>query len=789
MNILKFVAVVFFMSVIGVAPASAAGPSYNLTIGTPTINGGLVTLRGTVSVKNFPGTPASYKIAIINWGDGTAQTEDIPLSSVVVSGKNFTASWTAPIHTYTTGGSHTVTAKLYHTVGGSDKQATKTFNTPVNRAPVLSGVPSSATAAEMSPYTFTATASDVDVPAQTLTFSLVGAPAGATIGASSGVFAWTPSEAQGPGIYTFSVKVSDGFLTTTSTSTVSVYEVNQAPVMSWPPSSYVYTTPELTLFLLSISATDSDNDSLTYSATGLPAGATLNATTGQLSWTPSEAQGPGDYSFTAIASDGVLSGTKTINIHVTEVNSAPFAPSVYMTQYMNATSTIVIQGVDADLPAQTLTYTVDRQPYHGTLSTVDFATSGTVYYRPFDDYMGVDNFYIRVSDGTADSVVSVQIQVGGYPVLSGVPQSISVVQGETVTFTATSTNPNGNPLYYGLSVGAPANASLATSTGVFTWTTAANQATGQYSFYLYVLDGPPNSGLSDYKNITITVTNDAPTLSNVPSSVTIPEGSEYTFMASAVDPSGDPVSYGLSLQAPGGARMYSDGVFSWTPGELQGPADYTFDITATDGGSTVAQTITIYVTEVDDAPIAENSFQLAFANATTSILLSATDPDNVAKPALEYSIDTAPTHGVLSAPATANSAGHSSVAYRPNDNYAGPDSFVVKVTDGVSDVYFTVTLEVGSTPILSGIPDSVTIPELSPYTFTAVSTNPNGHPLEYTLSMGARATAYINSTTGVFIWNPDATQGGTDYRAVISVSDGSFVAEKEFTIFVTDNAN
>jgi hypothetical protein len=51
---------------------------------------------------------------------------------------------------------------------------------------------------EMAPYTFTATATDPDLPAQTLTFSLVGAPAGAAIDSSSGVFSWTPTEAQGP---------------------------------------------------------------------------------------------------------------------------------------------------------------------------------------------------------------------------------------------------------------------------------------------------------------------------------------------------------------------------------------------------------------------------------------------------------------------------------------------------------------------------------------------------------------------------------------------------------------
>ena len=48
---------------------------------------------------------------------------------------------------------------------------------------------------------FTASATDPDLPAHTLTFSLTGAPAGASIDPATGVFTWTPTEAQGPGTF------------------------------------------------------------------------------------------------------------------------------------------------------------------------------------------------------------------------------------------------------------------------------------------------------------------------------------------------------------------------------------------------------------------------------------------------------------------------------------------------------------------------------------------------------------------------------------------------------------
>jgi hypothetical protein len=50
--------------------------------------------------------------------------------------------------------------------------------TEVNAAPAIANVPGERDDPELAPYTFTATATDSDVPAQTLTFSLVGAPDG-----------------------------------------------------------------------------------------------------------------------------------------------------------------------------------------------------------------------------------------------------------------------------------------------------------------------------------------------------------------------------------------------------------------------------------------------------------------------------------------------------------------------------------------------------------------------------------------------------------------------------------
>ncbi len=76
---------------------------------------------------------------------------------------------------------------------------------------------------ELTPMTFTATASDPE--GQTLTFSLQHSPYGASINSTTGVFTWTPTEEQGPGVYSINVVVSDGHLMSSETVMIIVNDV------------------------------------------------------------------------------------------------------------------------------------------------------------------------------------------------------------------------------------------------------------------------------------------------------------------------------------------------------------------------------------------------------------------------------------------------------------------------------------------------------------------------------------------------------------------------------------
>ncbi|WP_146216155.1 putative Ig domain-containing protein, partial [Nitrospira lenta] len=189
----------------------------------------------------------------------------------------------------------------------------------VNVAPVW-GMITDKMVNEGSLLTFTAAATDADVPAQFVTYSLAaGAPAGAAIDATTGVFSWTPTEAQGPNVYTLTVNATDGIVTVGQAFTITVNEVNVAPVLNAIGSK---TVNELTELRFTVSGSDSDAPAqpLVYSASGLPAGASFNVATREFVWTPTESQGPGSYLITFSVTDGIVTTSEVVTITVTEVN-------------------------------------------------------------------------------------------------------------------------------------------------------------------------------------------------------------------------------------------------------------------------------------------------------------------------------------------------------------------------------------------------------------------------------------------------------------------------------------
>src|SRR4029450_12935508 len=110
---------------------------------------------------------------------------------------------------------------------------------------------------------------------------------------AGGDFAWTRSEAQGPGTYRLKVVVSDGALTDEEEIEITVNEVQSNPVLDHIGDQVI---DELQQLAFTATASDPDGGSLTFSLANpvsgnYPTGANITAG-GAFTWTPTEAQGP-----------------------------------------------------------------------------------------------------------------------------------------------------------------------------------------------------------------------------------------------------------------------------------------------------------------------------------------------------------------------------------------------------------------------------------------------------------------------------------------------------------------
>lgn len=251
---------------------------------------------------------------------------------------------------------------------------------------------------------FTATATDPDVPAQNLDYSLdPGAPAGASIHPVTGLFSWTPSEAQGPGAYPVTVRVSDDgspVLSDFETFYITVNEVNLAPVLD-PIGDK--SGDELAEISFTASAYDADipPNTLTYSLdSGAPSGASINPSSGLFSWTPTENQGPGIYPVTVRVTDNGspnLDDFESLNITVYEVNSAPvLAPILDKIVYVQEELAFTAWATDSDIPPNTLTFSLDPGAPSGT--TINPATGEFKWTPSAAQGKGIYQVTIRVTD-------------------------------------------------------------------------------------------------------------------------------------------------------------------------------------------------------------------------------------------------------------------------------------------------------------------------------------------------------------------------------------------------------
>ena len=200
-----------------------------------------------------------------------------------------------------------------------------------------------------------------------------------------------------------------------SATTVSFQIVSDGPpAFDFDLTAEQRTTDELILLDFLISASDPSGGIITYSLDDASAdlGMQIDGATGAFSWTPSEAQGPGNYevTYTALGGGGASSDT-TITLTVNEVNAAPsLSPIEAQAVALGDSVRFEAQATDPDIPANTLLYSLEgEQPG----MSIDENT-GTFRWLPTE----LGNFLVTVTvsdDGMPPLNTSVQANISVAP--------------------------------------------------------------------------------------------------------------------------------------------------------------------------------------------------------------------------------------------------------------------------------------------------------------------------------------------------------------------------------------
>jgi hypothetical protein len=203
-----------------------------------------------------------------------------------------------------------------------------------------------------------------------LTYSATGLPAGLTIDSGTGVISGTPTTAQATSVTV--TAEDDGGATGGTTFDWTIVAPNVAPVVNNPGAQNGTVGVAVSL---QIEATDGDDDPLTYSATGLPAGLTIDSGTGIISGTPTTAQ-TSSVTVTAEDDDGAT-GSTTFSW---TVNPAPnVAPAV--TNPGNRTGTVglavSLQIIGTDANGDPLTYSATNLPTGLSINSATGLITGT----------------------------------------------------------------------------------------------------------------------------------------------------------------------------------------------------------------------------------------------------------------------------------------------------------------------------------------------------------------------------------------------------------------------------
>jgi len=631
---------------------------------------------------------------------------------------------------------------------------------PVNDAPVADN--QILNAVEDTPLSITLTGADVD--GDSLSFTVNQQPTNGTLTGTAPNLTYTPNIGfNGSDNFTFTT--NDGQAnSTTATIALNIAAVNDAPTAN----NQNVSTNEDTAVNLTLTGSDPDGDSLTYTVTQQPSNGTLTGTAPNLTYTPN-ADFNGTDSFTFTANDGnVNAAPATVTITVNPVNDAPVADNQTLNGTEDTPLGITLTGSDID--GDTLSFTVNQQPTNGTLT----GAVPNLTYTPNDGFNGVDRFTFTTNDGVLNSAPAT-ITLNFDPVNDAPTadnQNISTNEDTAVNIPLTGNDADGDNLTYTVTQ-QPSNGTLSGTAPNLTYTPNAD-FNGTDSFTFVSNDGQLNSSTATI-SITVNAINDAPVANNASVNTNEDNSVNINLMGSDVD--GNTLTYTITQQPSNGTLSGTAPALTYTPNaNFNGTDNLNFIVNDGQLNSNEG-TITITVTSVNDAPTADAQNIATDEDTAQSITLTGNDIDG---DTLTYTVTQNPSNGTLSG-TTPN------LTYTPNANFNGTDSLQFIANDGqTNSATGTINITVNSVnDAPTADSQNLSTNEDTTFNITLTGSDADGDNITYTL-LPSRTQGELSGTAPNLTYTPSNNFNGND-SFQFTTNDGT-TDSAPATINITINA-
>ena len=434
-----------------------------------------------------------------------------------------------------------------------------------NDSPAFISAPYTVTVPEnnVSATVYTLSASDTD-SSDTLEYFLSGVGSGDfSILSSTGLVSLSSAlDYERKSSYVFSVIVRDGNGGhATSSLTVTVSDENDSPdFIGTPYSASLDEDVPIGTTVLQVSATDQDtSDTLSYSLAGNNnSDFSIGSNSGIITTAVTlDYEAISSYSLTVSVMDGTVTVTQALSISVTDKNDAPaFTAAPYsLTVQENTTSNslLTVSATDQDT-ADTLNFLLLGS---GSEFFSIHLTSGVVALTTVLDYE-VTSLYtltVRVSDSNG-GVVTTSLTVtvsdaNDSPQFLGIPYSATVSENLPIATDVIKISDfdadGGDSLSYSLSGTNSGHFQISSSSGLVETTQVLDYETvNYYSLTVSVSDG--SVSISTSLTLSVSNTNDAPYVTNLPGNVSVAENdvTAAVIEVNASDPDGDNMTFTLS---------------------------------------------------------------------------------------------------------------------------------------------------------------------------------------------------------------------------------------------------